>query len=147
SAMRCRTFAPCWSRLRTPSANTPLPSSLTARWRSEAMRPVLFIFGICCLVLAGCSSPKPQELIVGKWDREDKDLAVIDEFTKDGKLTTYINGTKLQESKYNLSDDGLLECTFEDGFKVAYKINVTKDELTMTLTSGNKDVIKHKRAK
>jgi len=113
------------------------------------MRAVVLTTGLCCLVLIGCGSSKPQDLIVGKWEMVAQDVKpgeVVDEFTRDGKVIGYRDGKKFNERKYSLADDGKLEFKEDDGKTFAtYKATVTKDE--MTQTGGDGQVTKFKRVK
>jgi hypothetical protein len=112
------------------------------------MRAVPFLVAICCLVLIGCGSSKPQDLIVGKWEEVAADIKpgeFTEEFTKDGRAIHRRGEKTIIDRKYTLADDGTLDYVFDDGKKATYKAKVTKDELT--LTSGDNQVTKFKRMK
>src|SRR5262245_44095282 len=103
------------------------------------MRSLTLLAVVVCLVgLAGCGSSKPKDLIVGKWERLDengKGTGDIDVYTKDGKVS-YANGDNPRE--YKVTDNGNIEFMKDGKTFATYKIEVTKD--TLTLTSGDNRV-------
>ena len=109
-----------------------------------AALPALLTLLTLALSLSAAPAPekkdKPQDLIVGKWSREDpktKEKIVI-EFTKDGKVV--IKGTPPDKGKdleitgvYKFITDEKVEVELSgDKKKETLKVKVTKDELTTT---------------
>jgi hypothetical protein len=103
--------------------------------------------GLVCLLLTGCGSSKPQDLIIGKWEliHDQGGPAVIDEYTSDGRVVKYLGDEKRGERGYKVTDDQTIEYTDVGGGgnKATYKLTVTATE--MTLTSGDNQVEKFKR--
>jgi hypothetical protein len=108
------------------------------------MRSLAVLAVVMCLIgLAGCGSSKPKDLIVGKWellDENGKGTGKFDIYTKEGKVT-WENGDNPRD--YKVTDDGKIEFIKDGRTFATYKIEVTKDSLT--LTSGDNRVEKFKR--
>jgi hypothetical protein len=104
---------------------------------------------LCCLLLASCSSSKPQDLIVGKWEliHDQGPPAITEEYTRDGKVIKYRGEDKFNERGYRFTDDQTIEFTDVGGGgpKATYKVSVTANE--MVLTSGDNQVEKFKRVR
>jgi hypothetical protein len=93
---------------------------------------------------AQATPTKPQELILGKWQRTDpgKDKETL-EFAADGNIKTG-NGADSYEGKYKFLDDGTIEYEIVPIIGMQYskcKIKVGKDELTCDVVEA-----KHKAA-
>lgn len=103
-----------------------------------------YLFLIFCFVflLASCSS-KPEDLIIGKWQKIDGTGTI--EFFKDG--TVSITGTtglgkKSGAGTFKFVDDSHLRL---EGLGIVVKISLSQDELTLTDPEGN--VSKYRRGK
>ena len=92
---------------------------------------LLSLVGTCCLLLASCpsGSSKPQDLILGKWINK---VGAYEEYTTDGKVKNYREGTPAIVNDYRFVDDNTIEYTNRTGQKKIYKVAVTRNELTLT---------------
>lgn len=107
------------------------------------MKKTYFFFIFCfVLILASCSS-KPENLIIGKWQKIGSTSTI--EFFKDG--TGSITGTtglgkKSGAGTFKFVDDSHLRL---EGLGIVVKISVSQDELTLTDPEGN--VSRYRRGK
>jgi hypothetical protein len=98
----------------------------------------VMVIGLLCVLLTSChrSVERARALIVGRWERTDQpgDAKDVIEFTADGKY----KGIKRTRA-YRLSDHDVLEFPAEEGLaRVVYKLEVSKTELTLTLTHDDR---------
>jgi uncharacterized protein (TIGR03066 family) len=121
------------------------------------MQKVL-VLGIAALFALGLflaplqAADKPQDLIVGKWERKEDKVSVILEFTKDGKLKVKATGPDGQTFeisgtyKFTADDKMDVEMTFNNEKKnESLKVKVTKDELTTTDSSNKAETFKRSK--
>lgn len=124
----------------------------------------LILFGCAVLFLSGCGN-KPKDLIVGKWESSEGDKKETVEFKKDGTVETSDKMKMGKGAKYKFTDDTTMELSIEfpeeeykglkafmeldksegdkpvlddanHSIKMKMKVEVTKDELTMTPLVG-----------
>jgi uncharacterized protein (TIGR03066 family) len=108
----------------------------------RTLRPLLTVGLVLALVGVTFAQPKPQELILGKWQatekQDGKEVKLTLDFAKDGKLSARIefegaafnvNGT------YKVIDPDNLEVTV-DGNTQKSKMKVSDKELTTTDPQG-----------
>jgi hypothetical protein len=121
------------------------------RLRRFSMR-MLSVAGaaLCAALLTSCGgSSKPQDLIIGKWQlvHDQGGPAIVDEYTREGKVIGYQGDNKFNEKGYTFADDQTLQFTPPGGGQAfaTYKVAVAGDELT--LTGGDGRVQKFKRVR
>ena len=113
------------------------------------------VAGFVLLFVLGCGSTKPKDLIVGKWEATEPDLAKrmkkAIEFKLDGSLVQSVakgpmgEGSEATPGKYNFTADDLVEIelqhtadkkgSWKETFKL--KVEVSKDSLILTDQDGS----------
>jgi uncharacterized protein (TIGR03066 family) len=115
----------------------------------RTLRPLLALVLLLMLVGLASAQPKPQELIVGKWQPTDpatKDQVVL-EFVKDGKVKVSFLGQKFDGS-YKFTSDETMEFTLTvEGKTNTTKLKVAVTEKDLTLTPPDNKVEKYTRIK
>jgi uncharacterized protein (TIGR03066 family) len=113
--------------------------------------------GALILVIVGCGSSKPQDLIIGKWEGTekmgDKDVNVTVEFVKDGtmNMTMVVAGVNVSmPAKYKFTDDKTFEVEMTPpgatkSEKEANKIeSIDREKLVFVDSKGKKVEFKKK---
>jgi uncharacterized protein (TIGR03066 family) len=115
------------------------------------------IFGVLFLSLfiTACGGSSAKDLIVGKWSAKekapgtDKELEMVVEFTKDGKMIIDMAGLMKLEGSYKVIDDKTLEVMMKtpDGKEKTEKgaFSVTADKLTMKDPGGKETTFTRKK--
>ena len=114
--------------------------------RSLLVVTVVLVAGIG---LPAVAADKPKDVIVGKWEPvDDKSDSATIEFLKDGrlKITAILGTMKLSyDGTYKFVDDNNIETepTFQGKTtKDKLKVEVTKDTLTTTDSTGRADKLR-----
>jgi uncharacterized protein (TIGR03066 family) len=110
------------------------------------------VFGALLLALfvVGCGGGSAKDKLVGKWSAKekvmgDKEIEIVTEFTKDGKVIAEITGLGKKEGTYKVIDDKTLEVTMkgpdekDKTEKGPFKIE--GDKLTLTDDKGKDTVM------
>ncbi len=104
-------------------------------------KAALVAVGCCLLVLTGCGSKKPKDLIVGKWQPagEAKGDMMTLEYTADGKVIMG-GGPITMNGTYKFLDDDTLEQEFAapgfPGAKMKLKVKINGDEMESAPEQG-----------
>src|SRR5262245_27356771 len=94
---------------------------------------------LCVVLLAPSLADKPEDLIVGKWKFKEmgkKSFITGFEFAKDGTVKAILNGVP-QPWTYKITDGSSLEIQTAKTSKMTFKMEVTKDTLTLTTAKGS----------
>lgn len=117
------------------------------------MKKLIYLFLFAGIVVVGCNSGKPKDLIINKWKISDINIPNTPmpdsikqelmkgtmEFTKDGTMSLTGMGND-QSGTYSVSEDGKTLTTVSNGKTEASEINeLTKTKLVITdKTNGAK---------
>jgi hypothetical protein len=114
------------------------------------------LLGLSLFLSAGCNSPKPKDLIVGKWlavepkEAKDSDLAL--EFGSNERMNVAFGQGLAFAGKYRVTADDLVEMELESTKDTTgvlggkkYKVTITKDILSLTPQEGEPKILKFRK--
>jgi hypothetical protein len=114
------------------------------------------LFVLSLILATGCSSPKPKDLIVGKWlavePKEAKDSDMALDFSTNGRMNVSFGQGLAFAGKYRFTADDLVEIELESTKDTTgvlagkkYKVTITKDILSLTPQEGEPKILKFKK--
>src|SRR5579864_1307476 len=101
---------------------------------------LIIVVAACAAVFLLACAPRPQSLIIGKWEAEAA-VKMTAEFTEDGTARITMFGRTLQGT-YKLNSEDELEWAM-NGITTKMKVHVTATELEVT--DNQNRTIKYKR--